>query len=283
MSDLAGFDFSRAMRDAQQGLVLKPILHNYLYDAKFPDFAVHFKNHEMERAPDGWFHPSTHPLWEARMLYHYLANPHLMVAEKKEYMGTLSVTIGSAMHGFIQMCLEDAGVLPKELQACEVCPAGVPLHEPGVIDEEAGERGHMDGLLDLSRISLPTPDLAWPVFEFKTSNMMKLSKVDDLDLEAYRAKWPDYYAQNQSYMRMSGRRYVVVLFLGMGYPWEMKEIHVPYDPAFAQQVRAKYLAVRQAVADQRPPEVCCNKVKSCPAGRICATTKDTATGGMLAL
>lgn len=286
MTDLAGIDFSASMRDAQAGLLLKPILHNYLFDAKFPDYSIDFINHEMEREPDGWFHPSTHPLWHPRVLYQYLSQPHLMRIEKKEYMGTLSVTIGTAMHGFVQMCLEDAGVLPKALQVCTVCDPALPLHEPGVIDEDAGERGHMDGLLDFSSLSVVSRELESPVFEFKTSNLMKLAKLHDMDLEHYKKTWPDYYAQNQSYMRMSGRRMVVVLFLGMGYPWDMKEVHVPYDAGFSQQVRQKYLDVRQAVADQRPLAQCCGSTKTCPAGRICLTAaEDTtpATGRMLAL
>lgn len=270
MKDLvAGLDFRGAMQQAQKGLLLKPILHNYLFDAEFPDFSVEFRNHSMNRPPDGWFHPSEHPLWPERRLYHYLMHPDLMVPEKKEYMGTLSVTIGTAMHGFIEMCLGDAGVRPKALQVCTACPPELGCIEPGVIDKEAGSRGHMDGILDFSSIKVPNEALTQPIFEFKTSNQMKLRSLGDLDLDEYIRKWPDYYAQNQEYMRMSGRRAVVVLFLGMGFPWEMREIHVPYDHAFAMGIRDKYLRVRQQVADQRPSRDCCGKPRSCPAGRVC--------------
>jgi hypothetical protein len=272
---LAGLDFTGSLRDAQKGLLVKPIVHNYLFDARFPDFAIHFKNHEMERAPDAWFHPSTHPLWTPRQLYFYLAQPHLMVAEKKQYMGTLSVTIGTAMHGFMEVCMEDAGIRPRELNRCTTCPPEMKCKEPGVVDAEAGSRGHMDGLLDLSMLSLPSEAHESPVFEFKTSNEAKMAKVPDLDLETYRAKWPEYYAQNQEYMRMSGRRLTIVLFMALGYPWPMTEIHVPYDQGFAQTIRNKYLDVRQAVADQQIPFSCCGNTKVCPSGRICATLEPT--------
>ena len=162
-----GMDFRHAIRDAAKGLLLKPVLTNYLFDAKFPAFDVHFPAEEMERRPDGWFHPSTHPMWSERQLFAYLAFPDLMQVERKQYMGTLSVTIGKAMHSFIAMCLKDAGVRPDRLNVCRVCPPDANCDEPGVVDAEAGERGHMDGILDLSGFSLPNPDLAEPVFEFK--------------------------------------------------------------------------------------------------------------------
>jgi hypothetical protein len=267
----AGMDFKAAIRDARSGLLLKPIITNFLFDAKFPDFDMQFRKHEMERKPDGWFHPSTHPLWSARQLYAYLAHPALMRPEKKEYMGTLSVTVGQAMHGFMEVCLEAAGVRPPALNTCTTCAPDAPAHnEPGVVDAEIGERGHMDGVLDLSSLSVPGPEYLNPVFEFKTSNDRKASKLTDLDVETYRKMWPDYYAQNQSYMRLSGRRLVVVLVMVMGFPWEMREVHVPYDPAFASQIRDKFLAVRRAVQDQNPPPGCCGGRTGCPSAGACA-------------
>lgn len=254
---LAGLDFRHMVRDVQKGLLLKPILHNYLFDASFPEFSLHFEKEDMERKPDGWFHPSTHPLWSERQLFAYLAFPELMLVEKKEYMSTLSVTFGKVTHTFIEVCLEDAGLRPAALNVCTVCPPEKECQEPGVEDSEAGERGHMDGVLDLSHLSIPSDAFAQPAFEFKTTNDMKLSKVADLDIETYRAKWPEYYAQAQSYMRMSGRRMMVVLFMALGFPWQMKEFHIPFDPAFSFGVRDKYLKVRQGVADQSPIGHCC--------------------------
>lgn len=273
--DPGSLDLRAAIRETGRGLILKPILRNYLYDARFPDFDMRFRNHAMEREPDGWFHPSTHPLWPERQLYHYLAHPELMRVERKDYMGALSVTVGRAMHGFIGVCLTDAGVMPAELQRCRSCPPGggcrAPgeVEEPGVQDVEAGERGHMDGLLDLSRLPLPGPEYESPVFEFKTTNSAKLRKLADLDLDGFRATWPEYHAQQMPYQRMSWRRMTVVLVMALGYPWDMREFHVPYDRGLAVGVRDKYLRVRQAVADQRPPRDCCGSPRSCPAGLVC--------------
>jgi hypothetical protein len=244
----------RILKDTKKGLVLKPVLHTYLYDAKFPDFSIHFKNHSMNRKPDGWFHPSTHPLWTERQLYHYLVHPGHVQEEVKDYMGTLAVTLGTAAHGFVQNCLgpKGSGVLVDS--------------EVYVEDPEVGSRGSMDGLLNLPHRE---PD----VFEYKTSNPMKLAKVEDHDLDAYRTKWPEYYAQNQEYMRMSGWRNTIVLFMTMSYPFDMKEFIVPWDPEFAYGIENKYRRVRQAVADQQEPDPCCSigsaEAQSCVARSVC--------------
>ena len=127
----------------------------------------------------------------------------------------------------------------------------------------------MDGVLDLTSIAQDRgPEYQYPIFEFKTTGV-KFIGLNDLDIEAYRKKWPEYYAQNQEYMRLSGRRLVIVLIFGMGYPWEMREVHVPWDPQFALGIRDKYLRVRQQVADQAPSRDCCGTPKSCPARGVC--------------
>ena len=269
-ADLVGLDFRHMVRDVSKGLIVKPILHNYLFDAAFPAFTMDFPKQEMARAPDGWFHPSTHPLWTDRQLYYYLTRPGGMQAERLEYMSTLSVTVGKAMHGFIEMCLTDAGLRPLDLQRCTMCPPEAHCDEAGVMDEESRSRGHMDGVLSLTHLH---HDFAedFPVFEFKTTNIMKLSKIKDLDLATYRKLWPEYYAQIQEYMRMSGKRMAVVLFMSMGYPWEMREFHVPFDRAFATGIRDKYLSVIDLAehAEKTNYTRCCGKPKSCPAKAVC--------------
>lgn len=261
--------FRKVLSDLSKGTILKPMLHSYLFEAAFPDLDLGFKKHELgARAPDGWFHPSTHPLWPERMLYWYLAEPTKFLAEPMEYMGTLSVTIGSVMHSFIQACLADLGVLvgPKDGLPYDFTPTG----EPKVVDEETGARGAMDGIVKMMIPSLP--NVPRHGFEFKTRTPLA-GKINDLDLATYKAKHPVYYAQNQEYMRLSGLSNFIVVFLSMGYPWEMTEIHVPADQYFQEEVRQKYLRVRRAVADGIMPEPCCGPrsadAKMCPARNVC--------------
>jgi hypothetical protein len=89
-------------------------------------------------------------------------------------------------------------------------------------------------------------------------------------LEFYRAKKPQYYAQNQEYLRMSGRDRMIVMFVGTQYPYSFAEVHVPFDRAEAFKIKDKYLRVRQAVEDGRPPMECCGSQPNCPARSVCS-------------
>lgn len=245
--------FDTIMKQSAGGLHLAPILNSYLYQAKYPpSFSVDFVKHESHRAPDNWFHPSTHPLWEARQLYYYIAEPDRFIAEPLEYMGALSTTMGTAIHGFIQMCLKDTGVLIDD--------------EVAVVDDVLLSRGHMDGILQL-------PGVGRTGFEFKTSGSFKANTLVDNDVEVFKTKFPVYYAQVQEYMRISGLRKFVVLFMLMGYPWTTKEIMVDYDIMAAETIASKYRLVRQAVADGVPPDPCCaprsKTAKACGARGVC--------------
>lgn len=272
MADAASA-FKGLMKEVQTGTVLKPLLHAYLYEAVWPeDFAITFAKGSSRRDPDGWFHPSEHPTWPARMLFFYLTQPDKLIAEEFAYMNTLSVTFGSAAHGFIETCLKHLGLLltPDELRAegFEVNPFN---GEPVARDPQAGSTGHMDGVL---RLHLPAaPDRKLHLFEFKTSNERKLRQLDDLDLQKFIEIWPDYYAQAQEYLRMTGYAYVILLFMSLGYPWEMREIHIPANPRYQADTEARYLYVRHAAETGIMPEPCCSPrskdAANCPARAVC--------------
>lgn len=275
-----GINFSQVLGQAEKGLVLKPLLHNFLMNATWEnDFAVHFKKGDSRRDPDGWFHPSEHPTWPARMLYYLIAHPEAIIPEPMAYQNTLAVTVGTAMHSFIEMCLKSMNVLMEEdeLRAMgfEVNPIS---KEPSVKDEEAGSRGHMDGVL---KIFLPThPKEPNPLFEFKTGNENALRSIEDLDLDAFIKKWPGYYAQAQDYLRMTGRQVSVVLFMQMGFPWTLKEFHIPANPKYQNDLLLKYLGVRSDLERGLLPEPCCGPgskiAKDCLFRGVCPVGVETA-------
>lgn len=265
--DVTSLDFGAILRDVDKGLIVKPILQNYLHGGAFKSkFSVDFDAGNDVREPDGWFHPSQHPLLPARWLYHYLVNPQAMIAEPMPYANVLSVTMGKAMHGFVQHVLgpKEAGYLvPKPKEGGCWC-SHPRCDEWGFADPECGERGHVDG------IGQP-PRGDSEIFEFKTATELssKLRKAEDMDLDWFKASWPGYWAQQQSYQRMSGRRQSRVVFFTLGFPWDMKEFVIPFDPHFAHDVTEKYRMVRQAAADQRPPAECCGGEKSCATRGLC--------------
>lgn len=259
---LAGIDFSQGIREVRKGEVVKPQLRNFLFEAKFPDhFSVNFTKGDSNRPPDGWFWPSTHPTWPEKMLHLYLTNPQALPYEPKEYMNVLSLTMGTAVHGFIETCLEIIGLRPKALNTCQMCPPredGSTCSEAGFADHETKSRGHMDGILDLTGLTAYSKGLdETSGFELKTmSNARRLGRLEDDGLDFYRDNLPIYYAQNQEYMRLSGLTSLVLLVMQMGYPWRMVELHVPFDPVYAEAQRAKYMRVRDAVASQSAVDCC---------------------------
>lgn len=256
MADKITPQFKRMSVGASAGLVLSPILNNYLHGAKYPsEFTVTFRNHGRERRPDDWFHPSTHPMWTERQLYLYLTAPTKVMPEVMEFAGALSVTMGTAVHDFIEMCLIDAGVLMRPTGICVNCerPHGKKKNECnewGAKDEKTKTRGHMDGLLNIE---------GWGHggFEFKTSNMMKLGNIEDNDVARFKEKWPQYWWQVQDYMRITGLVRFVVLFLGMGYPWTTKEFVIERDEAHCFHMNQKYLRVIAHAEAGNMPEPCC--------------------------
>ncbi len=249
-------NFRRFLKGAAGGEVAIPILRAILYDPKFKSFNIVMPDMG-GRKPDNWFHPSTHPLWPERLLYYYLANADRIVPEMLDPTSTMAINQGHFWHSLIQRCLMDANYLIGQ--------------EVPVADEQTGSRGHMDGL---------TKD--HEVFEFKTMNRTKLSKIekgapdDPAVLASFKEMKPEYFAQGQEYMRLSGYRRWRGVILALEYPFEMREVVMDYDHIFCEQLRQKYLRVRQAVADQRPPLECCGTpgskvVKSCPARLLCPT------------
>jgi hypothetical protein len=241
-----------------------PLLRSALHDPSFKGFVIEVEGF-MARPPNGWFWPSTHPLWSERLLYQYLTDPLRLVMEPMDPTGTLAVTAGSFFHTFVQTVLVREGTL---LQQPKVCGCGFEHPERAevfLVDEDAGTRGHSDGVVH-------TGD----GFEFKTMNPMKIGRIpqgtptDPAVLEWFRKKCPDYYAQAQEYLRMSGRRRMIVVILSLTYPFEMREIHVAYDPGYAMATREKYLRVRDAAVRATPPRCECGPLtKDCPARRVC--------------
>ena len=120
-----------------------------------------------------------------------------------------------------------------------------------------------------------------------TMNTFKVSKIprgrpDDPEVLAwFREKCPDYYAQAQEYLRLGKRARMVVVILSLTYPFEMREIHVPFDRMFSHRLVDKYRKVIQMVADGRhPPCQCAPGTTTCPARAFCAAAL-TGGGGLL--
>jgi hypothetical protein len=255
-------NFRRVIADLGDGLVLKPLISAALFDGRIPPMTIEVgDDHPLDFGPDGWFHPSTHPLLPARQLWFYIREPDAWITQPLQYMGAMSVTMGKLAHDIIRGVMWDAGVLEAPAPGDD---------EPVAEDEALGARGRYDGRL---RLLVPAfPAVKVQGFEFKTAS--PLTKFpDDLDLVAWKEKYPQYYAQIQEYLRMEGLELMIVIMLAMGYPWEMREFHIPYDPILAEGVAEKYRTVRALLAEGEMPPPCCGPgsatARNCPARAVC--------------
>jgi hypothetical protein len=270
----AALDFSGSealLRDTAKGLLLKPLLENFIGQAKDLTFPGVPKRAFGDRPYDGLFHPSTHPLWPDRALFAYLTNPELVKREPMDYGRRMSVTVGTALHGFCQWCLQKAGVLPAKLQRCTICPPEDRCREPGFVDDLTGAKTHADGVL-----ALPGR-YGQDLFELKTAaentwaGHKRLLGLEDLDNEAFAQIWPDYWIQAIDVQRISGKRRTILLILVLGFPWTIKEFHIEWDPVLGEALQEKYLRVRAAARAGRAPACACDRLKraTCPGKRFC--------------
>lgn len=256
--------FRRLLSGVARREVLVPIIRTALFDPDFTDFTVQVRGFT-RRPPDGWFHPSTHPLVNERALYHYLADPDSIIDSVRDPHSVMAVTQGSFWHDFIQHVLLEVGALQRN-----------PSPTPGMNEAEwfwshapTRSRGHSDGL------TTPAVTDGEEIFEFKSMNAAKLSRFpagepDDPALLAHFAKVvPEYRLQGQEYMRLSGRRRWRCVLMAIEYPYPMREIVMDYDPFIAGNIAMKYERVLKAYAEGKPPQSCCGNAKDCLARSVC--------------
>jgi hypothetical protein len=119
----------KVVKGINDGEKILPALRAYMFDPKFPSFEVQMAG-STQRKPDGWFHPSTHPLWTERQLYFYMAHPDELVNEPLDPLGTMATTAGNFWHKFLTVCGTEAGIFLD--------------HDIPVSDPETRSRGEMD-------------------------------------------------------------------------------------------------------------------------------------------
>jgi hypothetical protein len=235
---------------ASKGCLVKPVLLQWLQDVSLPlDFDLRVER-SGNRAPDQWFHPSGHPMMTQAQLTDYLLYPGFIEREPMSYLGAMGTLFGTMSHELVEAILAKAGVAePLPEGPCAACGKPRPRRgqhrrqgqcgEHSGVHPETRARGHLDGILNLGGVR---------GFDLKTRWKGGLRGVKDMDPGIFQEKWPGYYWQAQEYMRITGLRKYIVLFLEMGMPWEMREFHLDFDPAVAFEIECKYLG---ALADAR--------------------------------
>lgn len=241
--------------EAKSGALITPLLSLYLERGRWPvDFTVKLPGGDGQRSPDGYFHPSSHPTLTAPELYVYLTDPEAYYAGGSKFGGEarMSMTVGTILHSLSRTALIDLGLWQKPEGICPCCKRvygdgpGM-CDEPGVIDEEHKQRGHMDGIL-----TLPQKDKLVG-YDLKTINAFSFGKLIPT-VDGFRSRHPKYYGQGQSYMSMRpDLDEIVFVFQQIGWPWEWKEIWIPRDPKFISEMLDKYSRVLQGVREGLMP------------------------------
>jgi hypothetical protein len=165
------------------------------------------------------------------------------------------VMFGSLFHGMFEAFLYWTGLAePLPQGECPACgrpyrplrarPSARYCTEHGFRDEQTRSRCHLDAIMnyDGDRHGL----------DIKTIHPFGLRGVKDMDLAAFRDKWPKYWAQGQDCMRQSGLRQYIFTFVTMGSPWDTREFHIPFDPEFAVATEQKYRRVLSHVERKVP-------------------------------
>jgi hypothetical protein len=166
------------------------------------------------------------------------------------YVGRMSVMFGTIMHEVNRQALYHLGLMvPVPSGICMACGLMQPrlCREHGVSQPETRSRGHLDGILYFGPQPLPQTlplvfahEHIWG-FDLKTIKNVILGKAPDMDEAFFRERWPAYWWQVQEYMRLTGLSKYIVLFQGIGNPWDLREYHIQADPAAAYEIETKYL------------------------------------------
>ena len=237
--------FATIAKYAAQGCLVKPVLVQFLTSREAFRLTIRTAK-PLERVPDGWFHPSAHPGLSVSQLHAYLTGPPPPPEEDPDYIARMSVMFGTIYGEVVRQALVQLKIMvPVRQGTCLACGYPQPRHcrEHGARDAATRSTGHLDGIVAFSSLNAWSyaSEEVWG-FELKTIKVFRLLDAPDMDPAYFRERWPDYWWQVQEYMRLTGLARYIVLFVGLGNPWELREYHVPADPVAAYEIETKYAA-----------------------------------------
>ena len=238
--------FQTIAKFAAQGCLVKPLLMQFLTSREAFRMTIRTARPQ-ERVPDGWFHPSAHPGLSAGQLYAYLTAPPPPPPDEEDfdYIGRMSVMFGTIYGEVVRQALVQLKLMvPVRAGTCMACgqPQPRPCREHGARHAATRSTGHLDGIVAFAPLG------AWSYassevwgFELKTIKVFRLLDAPDMDPAYFRERWPHYWWQVQEYMWLTGLARYIVLFVGLGNPWELREYHIEADPRAAWEIESKYV------------------------------------------
>ena len=198
--------------------------------------------------PDGFFHPSSHPMLGERELY-YRFHPAFrdkLTLEPNTVEKQLAFAVGSAIHAVVQTQMQMAKlVTPEDI-------------EVEYVNEEHNVRGRIDWLAH-------HPNGTRLLVELKTCNQRKFANQTEPD--------PSWVAQVNLGLDSQDLDLGILLMLEVGYPYRLTEWRIRRNRELLDNLYAKFDRVREAIARNEPPRHCCapdsTTMKACPARFHC--------------
>jgi len=249
---------------AADGCLVKPLFHQFMMDPSAGDVINIMVERPAPRPFDGWFHASQHPGASARDLYRWMTEQS--EPEDFSYQARCAVMFGSMFHGMFEAFLDWTGfAVPLPPGDCDAC--GLPRRavrarpdprkyctEHGFRHDPTRARCHLDAIMSFGSTPAARDVTQGGLrgFDLKTCHPYALRGVKDMDEAAFRAKWPGYWSQGQECMRISGLRRYIFMFVTMGSPWDTREFHFDFDPAYAAATEEKYRKVLYHVENKVP-------------------------------
>lgn len=197
---------------------------------------------------DGMFHPSTHPLLGARLLW-YMFHPEYagkLLYERRTMSSMMTLAMGSALHAIVQQQMVMANILTPERVEVEY------------VNRDHNVRGRIDFITDHPKHGLI------PV-EMKTQNTYSYRKQNEIK--------PSWDAQLSIALTEIGHDFGVLFLVESGWPYNMREFRVRRNDALVSEIYTKYAYVLESVEFDKPPRHCCAEgsaqMKTCPARFQC--------------
>lgn len=242
-------------RLAAKELIL-PILENQMRSDTWPDrYPIWVDSSPYYGAGDGYFHPSTHPLMTPRQLY-YMFHPdhrHLIEHEPFSIQREMTLSMGSALHAVVQTQMIMTGMTSEDHIEVEY------------INTEHHVRGRTDMVFF-------HPTEGPLIVELKTRTNRKFDETTVEDMPSWQIQTA-LACDNLSKKYDTDFTYAVLIMIESGYPFRMKELRIERNDALLRDTYAKFDYVRQAIADNVPPTLCCaldsKEMKSCRARHAC--------------
>jgi hypothetical protein len=223
---------------ANKELIL-PFLENQILADKWPEkYTITIDSSpyyglEADGSPDGYFHPSTHPLMGERELYlrFHPDTRDKMLSEPNSLQRQMTLGMGSSIHGILQAQMQMIGLCPPENIEVEY------------IIEEHHVRGRIDWIFQ-------HPSVGDVIVECKTRTGYKFDKTTIADM-------PSWDAQLSLAEYAMGKTEGVLLMMESAWPYRLRELPHVRNDVLLQQIFDKFDYVRMCLEANEPPRHCC--------------------------